>query len=129
MQVDDWITKAEGDYQAMQTLAAMKNPVWDAVGFHAQQCAEKYFKAYLLKQDQRIPKTHDLTQLLDAVIAIDPHFKKLDTPELITLTLGAVESRYPGVSLTHSLCEEMIATCDVIRQTLRSRLRLDGKTL
>lgn len=44
----EWIAKAEGDYVTMQReFEAQNNPNYDGVCFHAQQCAEKYFKAYL----------------------------------------------------------------------------------
>jgi HEPN domain-containing protein len=39
----EWVQKAEGDFTvAQKMLRACKNPVYDAVCFHAQQCAEKY---------------------------------------------------------------------------------------
>jgi HEPN domain-containing protein len=40
------VTKAEGDFlTAGRELRARKSPNYDAVCFHAQQCAEKYLKA------------------------------------------------------------------------------------
>ena len=43
-------------------LAAEEIP-WDTVGFHAQQCSEKYLKALLLFHRINFPKIHDLTEL------------------------------------------------------------------
>ena len=44
--VDEWIQKAEGDYvSALREYRARKLPNFDAAGFHAQQCIEKYLKA------------------------------------------------------------------------------------
>ena len=44
----EWIDKAEGDWATlMREYRARKNPNYDAVCFHAQQCAEKYLKARL----------------------------------------------------------------------------------
>lgn len=43
--VGEWVAKAEGDFAtAWRELAATESPNYDAVCFHAQQCAEKYFK-------------------------------------------------------------------------------------
>jgi HEPN domain-containing protein len=41
----EWINKAEQDYQTALVMARKrKNPVADIVGFHSQQCREKYLK-------------------------------------------------------------------------------------
>ena len=46
--VKEWVNKAEGDYHsALRDYRARKFPNYDAAGFHAQQCAEKYLKAIL----------------------------------------------------------------------------------
>jgi hypothetical protein len=40
------VDKTEGDFATMEREArARKNPNYDGVCFHAQQCAEKYLKA------------------------------------------------------------------------------------
>jgi hypothetical protein len=47
----EWIEKAEGDFRtARRELQAKRLPNYDAVCFHAQQCAEKYLKARLCKR-------------------------------------------------------------------------------
>jgi HEPN domain-containing protein len=44
----EWVDKAEGDMAiAKRELRARKQPNYDAVCFHAQQCVEKYLKALL----------------------------------------------------------------------------------
>jgi HEPN domain-containing protein len=56
----EWITKAEGDFAtAQRELKAIDHPNYDAVCFHAQQCAEKYLKAFLQEANIAFPKTHD----------------------------------------------------------------------
>ena len=45
------VQKAEADWSTVQReFAVKKDPNYDAVCFHAQQCAEKYLKA-LLKEN------------------------------------------------------------------------------
>jgi len=48
----EWVAKAEGDFAtASREIRVRKSPNYDAVCFHAQQCAEKYIKA-LLQEDE-----------------------------------------------------------------------------
>jgi HEPN domain-containing protein len=63
----EWVAKAEGDFAtACREAAVADGPNWDAVCFHAEQCAEKYLKARLVEAGVSFPKTHDLTVLLDS---------------------------------------------------------------
>jgi HEPN domain-containing protein len=68
-----WIYKAEEDYRAALTLARKrKDPVPDNVCFSAQQCVEKYLKAFLVYHRKGFPKTHDLAELLKIALVVDP---------------------------------------------------------
>ena len=59
--VKEGINKTEGDYHsALREYRARKFPNYDAAGFHAQQCAEKYLKAILQLRNSRFDKVHDL---------------------------------------------------------------------
>lgn len=41
----EWVQKAEGDYATSKREVLVRNyPNYDAVCFHAQQCAEKYLR-------------------------------------------------------------------------------------
>ncbi len=69
----EWVIKAEGDFiTATRELAVEKDPNYDAVCFHAQQCAEKYLKACLQEEDSPSGKTHNLTDLLDQLLPFEP---------------------------------------------------------
>lgn len=87
----EWVAKAEGDYAtARRELRARKQPNFDAVCFHAQQCAEKYLKGLLQEQRLVIPRTHNLDALakplLEAHNALTPLAADLRT-------LGGCRSR------------------------------------
>ena len=57
----EWVAKAEGDfYTATRERRARLNPNPDALCFHAQQCIEKYLKAWLHDHKAAYPRTHDL---------------------------------------------------------------------
>lgn len=60
----EWVEKGEGDRNtARRELRVRKSPNFDAVCFHAQQCAEKYLKALLQERGAAIPRTHNLEAL------------------------------------------------------------------
>ncbi len=67
----EWVDKAEGDWETMlrESKVSVK-PNYDAVCFHAQQCAEKYLKARMIEADVSFRKTHDLLNLLETVSTI-----------------------------------------------------------
>lgn len=69
----EYVDKAEGDFAtAQREVAATVNPNYDAVCFHAQQCAEKYLKARLQESGIMFGKTHDLTLLLNLALTVEP---------------------------------------------------------
>lgn len=74
--VREWIEKAEGDYHtALREFRARKFPNFDAAGFHAQQCVEKYLKAILQQNNIRFEKVHDLLALLNLCLPIGAELK------------------------------------------------------
>ena len=92
----EWVDKAEGDLAtARREIDALDKPNYDAVCFHTQQCAEKYLKACLQEADISFRKTHDLSELLDSILSIDPTLESL-RQDLNSLSAFAVEYRYPG---------------------------------
>jgi HEPN domain-containing protein len=66
--VNEWVSKAEGGFTtASRELRERKNPNYDAVCFHCQQCVEKYLKAVLQANNVRIPKIHYLLEYVYSV--------------------------------------------------------------
>ena len=64
----EWIEKAENDLKnAAHTLKLTRECPTDTVCFHAQQCAEKYLKAYLTGVGVDFPKTHDIERLVKMI--------------------------------------------------------------
>ena len=76
--VDEWISKAEGDFlTAGREIRARKSPNYDAVCFHCQQCAEKYLKAVLQAHKKYIPKIPYLLELMSLIMKFDTSFEFL----------------------------------------------------
>ncbi len=119
----EWVAKAEGDYAtARREPRARRQPNFDAVCFHAQQCAEKYLKALLQEWRLPIPRTHNLEALAKPLLSAHP---SLATAEAALRTLGAyaVESRYPGTSADRTLAKEALGLCTDIRRVCRRVFR------
>jgi HEPN domain-containing protein len=122
--VKEWITKAEGDYHsALREYRARNNPNYDAAGFHAQQCAEKYLKAILQMQSTRFDKVHDLLALLNLCLSITPELE-LHKELLSILNPFSVAFRYPGESATRDQAREAVDAIIKLRRILRQILNL-----
>jgi HEPN domain-containing protein len=120
----EWIDKAEGDFAtAQRELQVQQMPNYDAVCFHAQQCAEKYLKACLQESNIAFNKIHDLSRLLDLLLPVKPNWETL-RPKLEVLTAYAVEFRYPGISANKDLAIQSLQDCVTIRQVVRQHLYL-----
>jgi HEPN domain-containing protein len=121
----EWVQKGEGDFAtARRELRARRAPNYDAVCFHAQQCAEKYLKARLQEEDIPFGRTHNLPSLLDLLLPIEPSWEIL-RPHLRTLTAFAIEFRYPGESADKATAREAWQLCGTVRRQVRLSLRLE----
>ncbi|MBI4844083.1 MAG: HEPN domain-containing protein [Nitrospirae bacterium] len=120
----EWISKAEQDYQTAVTMARKrKQPAPDVVGFHSQQCAEKYLKAFLISKKVDFPKTHDLIELLEFAITKDPLIE-IFRADLRILNPFSVQFRYPGESATLKESMTALKTMKKIRKFFRAKFEL-----
>jgi len=120
--VNEWIKKAEGDYNsALREYRARKFPNYDAAGFHAQQCIEKYFKALLQMHNEPFRKIHDLLALLEACKQIIPQLEFYE--ELLAyLNQFAVAFRYPGESANRDQAKQAVKAMKLLTPILRKGL-------
>jgi HEPN domain-containing protein len=93
-EVRDWIDKVPEDYRVAEALAALAEPLDDAICFHCQQAAEKPLKALLVASDINPPRTHDLEALVD-LLSPTPLLPDAVEDALMYLTELAVIPRYP----------------------------------
>ncbi len=120
----EWIDKAEGDWTILsREMRARKNPVYDAVCFHAQQCAEKYFKARMQEAGIYFAKTHNLLNLLDDLLPLEPSWAILHQ-SASSLTIYAVKFRYPGNSANKAEAKDAVKHCRLIRKIARQSFGL-----
>ena len=124
--VKEWVAKAEGDYwTATRELQATERPNYDAVCFHAQQCAEKLMKAVLIHKGVTPPRIHDLAQLQQLLIPLVEGWH-WPVEELRLLTQVAVTFRYPGESADLDDANQAVCICQCLRSDLLALLNLQG---
>lgn len=93
--VKQWVEKAEEDLtNAEYTLTMEQGCPLGTVCFHAQQCVEKYLKAFLTLHCVLFPKTHNLTEL--GRLAGRVANLNLEQTDLVRLNRYSTEARYPG---------------------------------
>jgi HEPN domain-containing protein len=122
----EWIKKAEKDLIAAKHLLSIKpNPPYDIICFHAQQCAEKYIKAFLIYKEIEFEKTHDLGKLVGLASINDESFIEIiDIAE--KLTDYAVDVRYPtSEEITEEEAKEAIKIAEEIKEFILNKLQSD----
>ena len=124
-----WVSKAEGDYAGALTLVRKRSDkLAHLVCFAAQQCAEKYLKAFLVEHNAPFSKTLDLTKdLLPRCLKVDNEFSFL-YPHLEFLDPYAVEFRYPGEVVTHREAVQAVKAVKTVRKFMRAKLNLEKQT-
>lgn len=80
-----WLEKAVQDLQSAKWLLSSPDALYNAVGFHCQQAAEKTLKAFLAWQDEPFEKTHSLVALVGKCLSFDQDFQGL-RQAAVTLT-------------------------------------------
>ncbi|MBI3794724.1 MAG: HEPN domain-containing protein [Nitrospinae bacterium] len=91
--VGHWLTKAENDMEMAQRALEWAPIITDMACFHAQQCAEKSLKAFLVFMDSHVDQIHDLGKLVGKCDVLDPSFSNLH-PLVAGMTRYAVKDRY-----------------------------------
>ena len=119
--VREWLHKAETDLQAAEALLTRDSPLLYPSCFFAQQAAEKYLKAFLVRNQTYFPKTHDLDEILDLVESVNSELAS-SLRGVIALTQYAVETRYPG-DLAEPDSAEATAALDLAKKVRDAVLR------
>ncbi len=122
--VDDWVDKAEADYQGALALnRRRKTPLPDLVCYHCQQCVEKYLKAFLVFKGANPPRIHDLVQLVNLCALYEPAFV-VHIPIVEALDPYGILVRYPGVSKAPTDAKTALRLARRLRLVLRRGLGL-----
>src|ERR1039458_7764852 len=98
----DWIRCAEEDFDvAVALMRRRTKTAANSIGFHCQQCVEKYLKGRLEEAGLNALKTHDLVALLQLLLPVEPLWSSF-APALRRLNDYAAKFRYPGRSEEHT---------------------------
>lgn len=121
-----WLSYADEDL--VLANYALKMPgirSYRLIAFHAQQCAEKYLKAYLVYHDIDFPYTHDIRKLLK-LCGNAIWIEKIKNAE--ELTPFAVTTRYPNLDekVTENEAVEAVNLASKVRKTIRTALLDEG---
>ena len=104
--VRKWIQFADEDLRlAEHALKLSSGCPYRLIAYHAQQCAEKYIKSFLVFHEIEFPYTHNLRQLLQ-LCGKDIRQTLEDADNL---TPFAVTTRYPGIDEEVSKLEALSA--------------------
>lgn len=115
--------KSERDFQSGKIL--FENELEESAIYHYQQAGEKALKAFLIFHKNKIPKTHDLTTILDSCIAINPEFEELyDACEKLTpyATIFRYMDTGHGLIPTHDILDEAKEEAFKILEFVRNRV-------
>ena len=88
--IDEWLAKAENDFEFAQMVFSEEKEYYDQICFHFQQSSEKFLKAYIIANDlgfkghttcrycckNALKKTHR-SKLSKTIAAIWPHFTSI----------------------------------------------------
>jgi len=116
-----WISYAEEDLRmAKHGLTMSSSCPYRLIAYHAQQCAEKYLKAYLVYNKIDFPYTHNIRALLK--LCNNGWAKKLKEAE--QLTPFAITTRYPGEDeeVTKKEAQEAIKVAEMVKQEIKKYL-------
>ena len=120
----EWVTKADNDLKtAAHTLKLGDKCPTDTVCFHAQQCVEKYLKAFLVVLEIEFPRTHDI----EILVSLIPRSIRLSltVEEQRRLTEYATIMRYPGPyePILLSEAKQAVKLARLVRQKIRKLLQ------
>jgi HEPN domain-containing protein len=123
----EWIRCAEEDFSVAVVLVRHRTKTAaNSIGFHCQQCVEKYLKGRLEEAGLNAPRTHDLVVLLQLLLPLESLWSSF-APALRRLNDYAVKFRYPGHVTTKADAQKALKACRSIRTDIRLSLGLPRK--
>ena len=128
--VTQWLNYADEDINlARHALTLSTGVPYRLVAYHAQQCAEKALKAYLVYHRSDFPYTHNISRLLELCEEKASWTESIVDAE--ELSFYAVTTRYPGEEEEVSRDDALraIELAALVRETIRRELAAEGLLL
>ena len=122
IKVKQWMDFANEDLHLAQYALEAEDCPCRLVAYHAQQCAEKYLKAFLVYQRVDFPFPHNISTLLELCAPYGDWIKEIEEAE--TLTAYAITTRYPGhdEQVSRMETQKAVEIAKKLRNILRSLL-------
>lgn len=120
--VKQWVDHAEEDLRlARFALKITSSCPHKLIAFHAQQCAEKYLKAFLALKKVDFPYSHNISLLVELC---SPHAGWInDLQGIESLTPYAITARYPGkYKVTKKEAVQAVELASIVRKAVRKAL-------
>lgn len=117
-----WARKANQDFMtAMRELAIPGKTNFEAVCFHAHQCALRYLRARLSLSEIPFPQTSHPVVLLEMTLELEPEWDELrDALRVLRNAVMDLESLEHEPS--RQIAQEAFDACHVVRKRVRPRL-------
>ncbi|MBI5208266.1 MAG: HEPN domain-containing protein [Candidatus Firestonebacteria bacterium] len=128
--VNQWISYGDEDLDLARHALILENKCpYRLIAYHAQQCAEKYLKAYLVYKNIDFPYTHNIRRLLEFCAEKANWVETIKDAE--ELTPFAITTRYPGEEETVTKEEALhaIEVATKVRKIVRRALVDEGFNL
>ena len=128
--VREWATHADEDFRVAEHTLAMEDQCpFRLVAYHAQQCAEKYLKGFLVLHGVDFPYTHNIARLVE--LCAEHGARAADFKDAEELTPFAITARYPGGDepVTESEAHRALGIARALRENVRSDLAAAGVAL
>ncbi len=127
--VKEWVLLADEDLRLAKHALGLKSSCpYRLIAYHAQQCAEKYLKAFLVYKNIDFPYTHNISLLLELCSPYGGWTLELEAAK--DLTAYAITTRYPGQDRVTK--KEALRSVDIafnLRKVLRKVLKEEGINL
>ena len=125
--VGEWLARADDDLRLATYALTMQGqaPPYRLIAYHAQQCAEKCLKAFLVFHNVDFPYTHNIRSLLTLCEGLADWGAALGDAQ--ELTAYAVTARYPGEDLI--VTDEEARRAVSMAEQVRTRVRADLQKL
>lgn len=124
-----WLRSGDDDLRLARHGLKLQHSPHHLIAYHAQQCAEKHLKAYLVLRGVDFPFTHNIARLLELCSEQGSWADSLRKAEV--LTPFAVTTRYPsGIEeVTRGEARRAIRIAEQVRQVVRQVLTQEGLAL
>jgi len=126
-QVFKWVEIAKEDLVLAKHAFTLKSNIpYRLIAYHAQQCAEKYLKAFLVSRLIDFPYTHNIEMLVN--LCESEAEIRAQLKDVFILTQYAAAKRYPGEyrKIQKEDAVEAVRLADLTAQVINKLLERDG---